>query len=359
MFSCQVSQNSELLLDVNLKLASDGGMTEPLGPEITMSTIVGNSFNDVPLAAAPVDRKRLEIPTLGLALAIYGGFALSTWFFRDLPIFIAVPLLVFLLTWYGSLQHETIHGHPTSSPRVNRMLGSLPLSLWIPYGIYRVTHLQHHRHGGRHLTDVSRDPESFYLRPGSLRQAGAIARAIHSTNCTLAGRVIIGPAIAAAKFWISETRLICSGDRRRIGTWLRHAAAVAFVLFWTVGVCRIPFLVYAALIVYPSIALGQLRAFAEHRADADSRLRTATVEAGPVWGLIFLNNNLHIAHHARPKLPWYELPRAWREMRDAGLASGLVFSGGYAEVIKRYLFRPVISVEHPAPSRVDGLEFSQ
>jgi fatty acid desaturase len=344
---------------MNPGLASDGGMTEPQRPAIITQTLVGDSFPDWPRAAASVDRKRLEIPTLGVALAIYGGFALSTWFFRDLSIFIAAPLLAFLLTWYGSLQHETIHGHPTWSPRINRMLASLPLSLWIPYGIYRRIHLQHHRHGGRHLTDVSRDPESFYLRPGSLRQAGALARAIHLTNCTLAGRLIIGPAVAVAKFGISETRLICCGDRRRIVTWLRHAVAVALVLFWTVGVCRIPFLVYAALMVYPSIALGQLRSFAEHRADADSRLRTAAVEAGPVWGLIFLNNNLHIAHHAQPRLPWYELPRAWRQMRDAALASGLVFRGGYGEVIKQYLFQPVISVEHPATGGADGLEFSQ
>jgi fatty acid desaturase len=126
------------------------------------------------------------------------------------------------------------------------------------------------------------------------------------------------------------------------------------VLSWTVGVCRIPFLVYAALVVYPSVSLGQLRSFAEHRADVQSQLRTTAVEANPMWALIFLNNNLHIAHHAYPKLPWYELPRAWCDMRSSAIASGLVFRGGYRQVLREYLFRPVISVEHPASSRGHG-----
>jgi fatty acid desaturase len=150
------------------------------------------------------------------------------------------------------------------------------------------------------------------------------------------------------KFWACEARLILSGDRHRTVVWVRHALAVAMVMVWTVGVCRIPFLVYAALVVYPSMSLGQLRSFVEHRADADSTRRTVAVEAGTVLALIFLNNNLHIAHHAHPKLPWYELPRAWRHMRGSAMESGLVFRGGYREICRRYLFRPIISVEHPS-----------
>jgi fatty acid desaturase len=305
-------------------------------------------------AAAPVGKSRLDIPTLGVALAVYGGFVLATCFFHHMPLLIAAPLLALLLTWYGSVQHETIHGHPTASRRLNAMLASLPLSLWLPYGSYRATHLQHHRYGGRHLTDVSRDPESFYVRSGLFSQAGPLHRALHSANCTLAGRLILGPAIAIAKFWASEARLAWSGDRLRIVIWTRHALAVSMVLLWTVGVCRIPLLVYALLIVYPSVSLGQLRSFVEHRADAEHHRRTVAVEGNPLWALIFLNNNLHIAHHAHPKLPWYELPRVWREMRGSAIGSGLVFQGGYRQVFKEYLLRPVISVEHPASRRGDG-----
>src|ERR1700689_1135378 len=203
---------------------------------IALSADVRDSLPALPRAVASAQTRPLEIPTLGVAFVVYGGFVLSTWSFRELPILVVAPLLAALLAWYGSLQHETIHGHPTSSRRVNVMLASLPLALWIPYDIYRSTHLQHHRHGGRHLTDVSRDPESFYLPAGTLRHAGAITRALYSINCTLAGRLILGPAIAIAKFGVSEARLILCGDRRRMVIWTRHGLAAALVLLWTVGV---------------------------------------------------------------------------------------------------------------------------
>jgi fatty acid desaturase len=345
-----VSVDNKLLLAVNLRVGFDGVMTLSQAPEATTPAFFPDPIPALPYGAAAAGKSRLDIPTIGVALAVYGGFILSTWFFRSMPVVIAAPLGALLLTWYGSLQHETIHDHPTASRRLNAMLASLPLSLWIPYGIYRATHLQHHRHGGRHLTEVRRDPESFYLRSGVLSRAGIIGRALHLANCTLAGRLILGPAIATCKFWASEARMVRAGDRRRMVMWARHAPAVAMVLLWTVGVCRIPILVYVALVVYPSISLSQLRSFAEHRAHAESPLRTATVEAGAAWALIFLNNNLHIAHHAYPKLPWYELPRVWRQMRAPAIESGLVFQGGYGELFKEYLLRPVITAEHPGSS---------
>jgi fatty acid desaturase len=120
--------------------------------------------------------------------------------------------------------------------------------------------------------------------------------------------------------------------------------AVGGVLVWVVGVCHVPLIVYVALLVYPSVAIGHLRSFAEHHGNVDSRLRTRVVEAHVLWAVIFLNNNLHIAHHAHPKLPWYELPRVWREMRSAAQIQGLVFERGYWEVTQKYLFRRFIDL---------------
>jgi len=304
------------------------------------------------VAASPTHAKarhtwrRIEWPTLGVALAIYAGFLLVTFFFADLPLLVSAPLLSVLLTWYGSLQHETIHGHPTPFRRFNGMLGSLPLSLWIPYTVYRETHLRHHRHGGRRLTQVAYDPESFYLPTGDLSRFGHLRRWIYRANCTLAGRLILGPALAVTLFWSGEFRRVRSGDRRRMRIWARHAVGVCFVLAWVVVVCHIPLWLYLALIVYPSISLNHVRSFAEHVADSDSRLRTRVVEAHPFWGLLFLNNNLHIAHHAKPKLAWFQLPHVWHQMRAPALERGLVFAGGYREVMQKYLLRPYIRLDH-------------
>jgi fatty acid desaturase len=76
-------------------------------------------------------------------------------------------------------------------------------------------------------------------------------------------------------------------------------------------------------------------------------LRTNVVEANPLWSLLFLNNNLHVAHHTHPHVPWHELPRLWRAMQSTSFSAGIVFRGGYLEVMRTYLLRPFISAEHP------------
>jgi fatty acid desaturase len=299
------------------------------------------------MSRQPSARRRVDLPTLSVALTIHVGFILWSISFTLLPLWVAAPIGSLLLAWYGSLQHETIHGHPTSSRRINTLIGAAPLSLWIPYTIYRETHVRHHRHSGRRLTEVGHDPESFYLAPADVAKAGVLRRVLLRANCTLAGRLVLGPAIAIAGFWIDAVREMRWSRRHRL-IWLRHALAVSMVLAWTVGVCHIPVLVYLLLVVYPSAAITNLRSFAEHRANDDSPARTNVVEANRFWSLLFLNNNLHVAHHAHPHVPWYELRPVWQQMRQANPGAGLIFTGGYFEVCRKYLFRPFITPEHPS-----------
>lgn len=294
----------------------------------------------------------VEWPTLAVAAAIYGGYGLLTACYAILPLWLFVPLGALLICWYGSLQHEAIHGHPTRWRRVNTALVAVPLALWIPFAIYRRTHLWHHRSGGRDLTDPFRDPESFYLPNGALASTSVVMARLRRFNTTLVGRMLLGPALAIGAFLGAEFGRLARGDRRDLGSWLRHACGVALVLAWTRGVCGIPVSVYLGLVVYPGTALTLLRSFAEHRAHDAPEERTAVVEAHPLWGLLFLYNNLHVVHHRFPRLPWYELPAAWRAVSrtatgDRLRAAGMVYPGGYAEIARRYLRRPVIAVEHP------------
>jgi fatty acid desaturase len=283
--------------------------------------------------------------------AIYGGFLLWTWYFRSMPLWLAAPIGTILVAWHGSLQHETIHNHPTRWRWVNILIGGIPLSLWIPYARYRRLHLRHHRAGGRILTDPLRDPESFYLPTGKLATLGPVARFLAKANCTLVGRLILGPTLAMAAFFASEAKVLATGNRHRLGVWLIHGLGVAVVLGWVVGVCRIPASLFIALVVYPALSLSLVRYFAEHRAHPDPSLRTAVVEANPFWSLLFLNNNLHIAHHADPAAPWYELPGIWRRTPEAekqrAAQAGLIYRGGYSAILRRFLLKPVISIELP------------
>ena len=87
------------------------------------------------------------------------------------------------------------------------------------------------------------------------------------------------------------------------------------MLWWVVGVCAIPLRAYLALFVLPGVSLTLVRSFAEHKAAHTPLERTAIVEAAPPLALLFLNNNLHYAHHERPDLPWHALPAYYRAHR--------------------------------------------
>ena len=64
------------------------------------------------------------------------------------------------------------------------------------------------------------------------------------------------------------------------------------------------------------------------------------VSAGPVMSLLFLNNNLHHTHHARPGVPWYGLPGRPLALDGDGAPRGAGLYAGYGDVARRYLFRP-------------------
>ncbi len=120
------------------------------------------------------------------------------------------------------------------------------------------------------------------------------------------------------------------------------------MLVWVVGVCRMSLAEYLLAFVYPGAALSLLRSFAEHRADPDPMRRVGTVEHAPLLGLLFLNNNLHMAHHRAPSAPWYRLPALHRNLREEVLASGAPVYDGYVQLATRYLLRPHDRLTHPA-----------
>ncbi|TFF17204.1 fatty acid desaturase [Jiella endophytica] len=306
------------------------------------------------ITAEPFRRPQaIEWPTLILAAAIYGGWGLLTYFHAAIPLLALIPAAAWTIAWHGSLQHEIIHGHPTRWRALNRALGFVPLSLWVPFARYRMLHLSHHR--DERLTDPLDDPESYYWTDADWARLSPIGRGLVEAQTCLAGRLVIGPAWSIARFLTTELRAIRAGDRVVRAIWLRHLLGVAAILAWLSLVCGFSPLAYLLIFVYPGTALQLVRSFAEHKAEGAVEKRTAVVEGSPVLGLLFLNNNLHAAHHAHPTLPWYRLPAWYRANRAALLEDngGLRYEG-YGDVFRRFLLAPHDRPAHPlgrAPER--------
>ncbi len=282
-----------------------------------------------------------------LVVVVYGGWLLATWFATSLPVLILLPLGALLVAWQGSLQHEAIHGHLAPIGWLNALLAWPPLSLWLPYPVYRRNHRAHHRF--EILTDPWQDPESFYVDQASWRTLSPPAQALLYAHNTLLGRMVLGPFLTIGQFFAGEVRALLSGDRRNLAAWLWHVPATALVLVWVVGVCDLSFWAYLGLFALPGTSLTLVRSFAEHKAANTPFERTAIVDAGRFFSLLFLNNNLHFVHHRRPDLPWHALPRYYQAHRDDLLNEngGLRYPGGYVEIARRFMFRPVDNPAHP------------
>jgi fatty acid desaturase len=177
---------------------------------------------------------------------------------------------------------------------------------------------------------------------------GAFKRRLLIVNQTMAGRLLLGPLLRLWSLISKEWRRVGQGDTSHLPHWIVHAAAVGLLFWFVSGVCGLPWWQYCLLIAYPGLSLGLLRAFTEHRAAEDSQERTASVESNALFGVLFLYNNLHVAHHLKPTMPWYEIPRFYRENRTELLANnGQFVYRGYAALARRYLLRPVFSPVHP------------
>lgn len=280
----------------------------------------------------------IEWPTILLTVMIYGSWLGLTAAHAFLPLPLVVLSGAWLIAWHGSLQHETIHGHPTRSKRINALVGAVPLSLWLPYAIYRDSHEAHHR--SDHITHPRHDPESRYVTDGDNWRWAARLQA------TLIGRLVFGPPLCVLSLFRDEAARVRRAPGAVLRDWAPHLLAVAGVVAW-LEVSGFGTLRYLLLVVWPGTSLSLLRSFAEHRADLPGPARAATVEHGGLLGLLYLNNHLHTAHHDRPELAWYRLPAHHRAHRARLTAQAGRPHRSYGEIVRRFALHPHDRLTHP------------
>jgi fatty acid desaturase len=286
-----------------------------------------------------------DLPTLALLAFCYAVWAAATAFAESLSPWIAAPVTALALTLHSSLQHEALHGHPFASRRLSDATVFPALGLFIPYQRFRDLHLAHHR--DEKLTDPYDDPESNFLDPAAWARLPRVARWLLRANNTLAGRIVLGPAIGLVTFLDGEAHALLRGEAGVARAWTLHVAGLVPVILWLSLVATMPAPVYLAA-AYGALSILKIRTFPEHRAHEKSCARSVIVEDRGVLALLFLNNNYHAVHHAHPKLAWHRLPAAFATRREEFLARNRGYRyGSYAEVFRRHLLRAKDPVPHP------------
>lgn len=310
-------------------------------------------MTDTHQAQRPANPSRLysgEWPTWIVIVAVYGGWLsiLGAYHQALLNLPLATVLLAVWAAWFMSLQHELIHGHPTRSARVNALFGYAPLSVWYPYALYRDSHLLHHTDSTLTLPDI--DPESTYISQARWDQAGPLKRRLLTVRKTFLGRLLLGPPWGVAALLASEWKTVARGDFRRAPMWLGHGALCVGMLYGIQHFAGIPAWYYLLAVTWPALSLASVRSFYEHRAQPMVPERTVINEGGWFTRVLFLNNNLHAVHHARPDVPWYSLPAFYRAQRATFLSHNGNFHvpGGYLQLLRQYAWRPVDAPAHPA-----------
>ncbi|NRB36666.1 MAG: fatty acid desaturase [Rhodobacteraceae bacterium] len=296
--------------------------------------------------AAPV--LAVEPLTFALITGTYAFWALLLFGLGDAAPWATALLLAPVITLHGSLTHEAVHGHPFRQDWANEALMFAPLGLSVPYRRFRDLHLAHHQ--DQRLTDPYDDPESNYLDPAVWSSLPLALQILFRLNNTLLGRVVIGPLLGQVIFVRDEARLIRAGERDVARAWLLHGVGVGLVLavvIWS----GLPVWAYL-LAVYLGTAILRIRTYLEHRAHEVCRARTVIIEDRGMLAFLFLNNNLHVVHHAHPNLPWHALPGMYQrgKARFQRMNEGYVYRS-YGEVFRRYLLRRKDPVAHPLWSR--------
>lgn len=287
----------------------------------------------------------VEWPTLLLLAGCYALWAVATTTLAEVSLILSTMAVTASAALHSSLTHEALHGHPFRSRFWNAALVFPALSVAVPYMRFRDTHLAHHRNSI--LTDPYDDPESNFLDPVVWNKLPRWGQAVLRFNNTLAGRMLIGPAVGTWSFVRGDLRLIRAGDTRVLAGWLWHIPALGLVVVWMLWVATMPLWAWG-LASYAGLSILKIRTFLEHRAHENALGRTVIIEDRGLLALLFLNNNFHLVHHMHAKVPWYRLPRLYADNKQRYLSrnEGYRYSS-YAEVFLRYFWQAKDPVPHP------------
>ena len=187
----------------------------------------------------------------------------------------------------------------------------------------------------------------------------SVMRKLFEINNTFVGRIVLGPWLTMYEFGRTELARFLANEPGVRKAWLLHGLGLIVLAVIVVFVFKMPLWIYLLVVTYPAMGLTAVRTYAEHQAAENVGARSAIVETNRLFGLLWLNNNLHIVHHASPSTPWYDIPGLYRERQAQYLAAnGHYLFHGYWEIARKFAFTAKQPVDHPLWHREGELDRS-
>ena len=278
-----------------------------------------------------------RIPSLRNGLSVLSLYAQTA---TLLALVVWTPGLWRLLAWpivfvlmgrahaqFASLMHEAAHRLLFKQRRLNDVVGRWLLGYpgFTTTDGYRRVHMAHHREEfGPDEPDIALYA-NYPVSPASLRRK-LMRDATGRTGVKLLRQQLRGlhapdPLVRHTQYKIWGLQLVMLGACIATGAWWLYP------LFWL-----LPYLTVWRVI-------NRLRSIGEHggmMASKDRRLTTHSVRqsVGARFLLVPYNIGLHLAHHVDSGVPFRNLPRYHRALRDAGYIDDTLEHPSYSELWK-------------------------
>lgn len=244
------------------------------------------------------------------------------------------------------LMHEAAHGTLMANRRLNDFAGNwlCAYPVWLDLRPYRQYHLQHH---AKNWTEGDPDLDlatKFPVTPASMRRK--VWRDLSGQVGWKRARAILRRDLKGAFSDSRESTSISFGKTARAGgpSW-RNLCGVALTnavllsLLVAVGHGEL-FLLWVIAWFTTNSLVTRIRSIAEHNMvpDPADELKNSRTTLANLWERLFIapnRVNYHLEHHLLMTVPWYNLPRMHRLLKERGALEGALVEKGYSGVLKR------------------------
>jgi fatty acid desaturase len=213
-----------------------------------------------------------------------------------------------------SLIHEAEHGILHSNDRVNNIMGRWLCTLFIaPFTFFKHCHLKHHKKNrtDEEIWDLYYEHREKFRKYGTLY--GMMLGLGYFSMWLSVLLYAFAPGLIYTRFFYSQTEIggFIKGSDRKDKVVHSRLESIAVILFQI----AIYFILDLNLVSWFTLFvmhgfLWSSQNYVNHAFSPRDIINGAHNLKIPLWlKWVYLNFNLHLAHHQNPKIPWIHLPK--------------------------------------------------